>query len=70
MICVKYGNAIYVVKNRLPRRMLPSDFGSWFTTIIAKWSSWGEFDLLLNNSTRKVRVKMGCQKAEVFGYHG
>ena len=59
-------NAIfYVVKTGCQWRMLPSDFAPWELVYYyyRKWSSWGEFDLLLNNLREKVRVKMG-QKAE------
>lgn len=59
-------NAIfYVVKTGCQWRMLPSDFAPWELVYYyyRKWSSWGEFDLLLNNLREKVRVKMG-EKAE------
>ena len=55
-------NAIfYVVKTGCQWRMLPSDFAPWELVYYyyRKWSSLGEFDLLLNNLRNKVRVKMG-----------
>jgi Transposase and inactivated derivatives len=63
----KIWNAIfYVVKTGCQWRMLPSYFPSWKLVYYyyRKWSSLGEFDLLLNNLREKVRVSMG-QKAEV-----
>ncbi|WP_321438879.1 IS5 family transposase [uncultured Bacteroides sp.] len=62
----KIWNAIfYVVKTGCQWRMLPSDFPSWELVYYYyhKWSSLGEFDLLLNNLHEKVRISMG-QKAE------
>lgn len=59
-------NAIfYIVKTGCQWRMLPSNFAPWELVYYyyRKWSSLGEFDLLLNNLREKVRVKMG-QKAE------
>ena len=45
--------------------MLPSGFAPWELVYYyyRKWSSLGEFDLLLNNLRETVRLKMG-QKAE------
>ena len=45
--------------------MLPSHFAPWelFYYYYRRWSSLGEFDLLLNNLRGKVRVKSG-QNAE------
>ena len=62
-------NAIfYVVKTGCQWRMLPSDFAPWELVYYyyRKWSSWGEFDLLLNNLREKVRVKMGQKQKQVW----
>ena len=62
----KIWNAIfYLVKTGCQWRMLPSHFAPWELVYYyyRKWSSMGEFDLLLNNLREKVRVKQG-QKAE------
>ena len=59
-------NAIfYIVKTGCQWRMLPSGFAPWELVYYyyRKWSSLGEFDLLLNNLRETVRLKMG-QKAE------
>ena len=61
-------NAIfYVVKTGCQWRMLPSDFAPWELVYYyyRKWSSWGEFDLLLNNLREKVRVKNGAKKQKL-----
>ena len=55
-------NAIfYLVKTGCQWRMLPSHFAPWELVYYyyRKWSSLGEFDLLLNNLREKVRVKNG-----------
>ena len=59
-------NAIFhLVKTGCQWCMLPSHFASWGLVYYyyRKWSSLGEFDLLLNNLREKARVKSG-QKAE------
>ena len=59
-------NAIfYLVKTGCQWRMLPSYFAPLELVYYyyRKWSSLGEFDLLLNNLREKVRAKIG-QKAE------
>ena len=59
-------NAIfYLVKTGCQWRMLPSHFSPWGLVYYyyRKWSTFGEFDLLLNNLREKVHVKIG-QKAE------
>ena len=55
----------YVVKTGCQWRMLPSDFPSWELVhyYYRKWSSLGEFDLLLNNLRERIRIYMG-QNAE------
>lgn len=58
-------NAIfYLVKRGCQWRMPPSNFAPWeLVYYYRKWSSLGEFDLLLNNLREKVHFKME-QKAE------
>lgn len=53
-------NAIfYLVKTGCQWRMFPSHFALWELVYYyyRKWSSLGDFDLLLNNLREKVRVK-------------
>lgn len=59
-------NAIfYIIKTGCQWRMLPGDFAPWKTVYYyyRKWSSLGEIDLLLNDLSGKVRLRMG-QKRE------
>ena len=65
MICVKYGMPFLCSQTGCQWRMLPSDFAPWeLVYYYRKWSSWGEFDLLLNNLRESTCVKMGQKKAE------
>ena len=60
-----WNSIFYLVKTGCQWRMLPSHFAPWELVYYyyRKWSSMGEFDLLLNNLREKVRVKQG-QKTE------
>lgn len=56
-----WNSIFYLVKTGCQWRMLPSHFAPWELVYYyyRKWSSMGEFDLLLNNLREKVRVKQG-----------
>ncbi len=56
-----WNTIFYLVKTGCQWRMLPSHFAPWELVYYyyRKWSSLGEFDLLLNNLREKVRVKNG-----------
>lgn len=58
-----------MVKTGCQWRILPSGFVSWELVYYyyRKWSSLGEFDLLLNNLREKVRVKMGRKSEASLG---
>ena len=60
-----WNTIFYLVKTGCRWHMLPSGFAPWELVYYyhRKWSSFGDFDLLLSNLRNKVRVKMG-QKAE------
>ena len=60
-----WNTIFYLVKTGCRWHMLPSGFAPWELVYYyhRKWSSLGDFDLLLSNLRNKVRVKMG-QKAE------
>ncbi|MEI3119209.1 MAG: transposase [Parabacteroides johnsonii] len=63
-------NAIfYVVETGCQWHMLPSGFAPWelVNYYYRKWSSLGDFDLLLNDLREKVRVKMGQKAAADLG---
>ena len=49
--------------------MLPNKFAPWELVCYycRKWSSLGEFDLLLNNLREKVHVKMGQKTEAIIG---
>ncbi|CUN31445.1 Transposase and inactivated derivatives [Bacteroides thetaiotaomicron] len=49
--------------------MLPNKFAPWELVYYycRKWSSLGEFDLLLNNLREKVHVKMGQKTEAIIG---